>query len=140
MDINSKYKSGTGFKVPEGYFDDLNTRLMHISTESEHKFRLRYLYWSAGVAVAILIGIIITLGPFYPAADSVSIDQDDVLSWVEDSDVDLYQIASTDLITDLEDELSMANPEFGEDELIQYLYSSELSVDELLYLTENQEL
>jgi hypothetical protein len=101
---------------------------------------LRYLYWSAGVAVAILIGIIITLGPFYPAADSVSIDQDDVLSWVEDSDVDLYQIASTDLITDLEDELSMANPEFGEDELIQYLYSSELSVDELLYLTENQEL
>jgi hypothetical protein len=140
MDTNSKYKSGSGFKVPEGYFDELHARLKQIPSESKPKSRFRYLYGAIGAAAAILIGVWVTLGPVDPASHSYSIEQDDVLSFVENYDIDLYQIASTDLNVDIEDEFSTTSEEFSENELIQYLYSSELSVDELLYLSENQEL
>lgn len=140
MDTNSKYKSGNGFKVPEGYFDELSTRLVNIPSAAKRESRFRFLYWSTGVAAAILIGILIAIKPFGPEEDTGSFDRQALADWVEEYDIDLYQNVSAELILDLEDEMTIANPEFEEDELIQYLYTSELSVEELLYLSKNQEL
>ncbi len=115
-----------GYKVPEDYFEGLSQKLLSIPQTQKATTRVIPLkakgsYWpSISIAAAMLL--FLTLYYSKSEADTISLDADDIATYLYSESVDLYTQDITALLT--EEELNLiiqGDSNTKEDELINYL-------------------
>jgi len=115
----------SGFKTPENYFAQVeDSVLVDLNKAKITKviplFTRRNMLYASGIAAAILI----MLGVFYNKSNNGidSLDKEMVQSYLEDQDLDTYDIASMLSIEDLEeDNFGIINDNVSEESLEDYL-------------------
>ena len=135
--------SGSGFRVPEGYFRDFEQRLeARIRRESSHgspepkvfRIRQRLLAWAGGMAAAILLALL-----FWPAPDGKNLDFGDLAK----SEIETYLEIGYDDATayELAEELSFERLEMEdvmdtgtrEQQLLEYLNNEPEVLDDIYW-------
>jgi len=115
----------SGFKTPDNYFEHVEDTVLaklndNKSTKVLPLFSRRNVLYVSGVAAAILIMLGIFNNKTNNGIDSLDIEV--VESYLEDQDLDTYDIASLLSVEDLEeDDFGIINDSFTEESLEDYL-------------------
>ncbi|MBT8304439.1 MAG: hypothetical protein KJP09_08210 [Bacteroidia bacterium] len=124
--IDLKDIQQTGFKAPQGYIDSIEEKILSQLKEDDivkviPLFSRRNIIYATGIAAMVVI----MLGIFLKNSDDLSIDNLDielVESYLEQQDIDTYDLASLLSEEDLTDEsLGIINDDFSEESLEDYL-------------------
>ena len=114
----------SGFKTPNNYFEQVEDRVM-ANLDDDKVVRLvplfsrRNILYASGVAAALIIMFSIY---FNKPSGIDTLDIEVVESYLEDQDIDAYDIASLLTLEDLEDdELGIIEDDFSEESLEEYL-------------------
>ncbi|WP_299364303.1 hypothetical protein [Winogradskyella sp.] len=132
--LNDKASIGvdeTGFKVPDGYFDKLDSEIIkELNAEDKPVIKLntrRTLYYVAGIAASLVLMLAIFLNK-----DDDGISAEMVETYLENRDLDSYELAELLLDADLlEEDFTLIEPEYNEDNLESYLLEN-LDIETIL--------
>jgi len=129
-----KGRVGQPFKVPDGYFDHFENRMMdRIKEESEEK-KVRFLSpkvvrWVSGVAAVMLIGFV-GFQQLHLKPQKIQMDQEAMYAVIEFYAQDLDDVSFAELMAENdafnEEELS------SEDDLLDYMDVDELAIIEAI--------
>ncbi|WP_422108003.1 hypothetical protein [Winogradskyella sp.] len=111
----------TGFNVPEGYFDKLDDKIIgRLEAKDQPVVKLntrRTFFYVAGIAASLLLMLAIFINE---GDDGISAEM--VETYFEDSNLDSYELAELLVDADiLEEDFTITEPEFDEDDLESYL-------------------
>ncbi|EMY3477121.1 hypothetical protein AAIP31_000308 [Flavobacterium psychrophilum] len=113
FDFDNGTKTDNGFKIPEHYFEQFETKMMNCVLEKEVKVISVFVtrkFWFSAVAAVVVFGLCTTL--YLNKLNTKGISTEDYLAYATTiSTEDIIEHLSDDDITKIEESLNLYDPE-----------------------------